>query len=73
LVHRRTTSAVKRNLTADVSDNMAYTVLRGHRHAIAIPNVQASTQDERMIRAVNFATAKMLTVKVHNFLKSKHS
>jgi len=45
LVHRKTTSAVKRNLTADVSDNMAYTVLRGHRHAIAIPNVHASTQD----------------------------
>jgi len=73
LVHRRTTSAVKRDLTADVSDNMAHTVLRGHRCAIAIPNVHASTQDERMFRAVHFATAKTLAVKVHNFLTSKHS
>jgi hypothetical protein len=49
---------------------MAYTVLRGHRCAIVIPNVHTSTQDERMFRAVNFATGKMLTVKVHNFLTS---
>jgi len=39
LVHRRTTTAVQRNPTADVSVYMAYTVLRGHRCAIAIPNV----------------------------------
>ena len=49
MVHRRTTSDVKRNLTADVTDNMAYIVLRGHRCAIAIPNVHASTQDERVV------------------------
>jgi hypothetical protein len=47
--------------------------LRGHRCAIAIPNVHASTQDERMFRAINFATAKILTVKEHNFLTPKHS
>ena len=39
MVHRITTSVVQRNLTADVSDYMAYTVLRGHRCAITIPNV----------------------------------
>ena len=73
MVHRRTTSAVQRNLTADVSDSVAYNVLRRHRCAIAILNVHASTQDKRTFRAVNFAAAKILTVKVHNFLTLKHS
>jgi hypothetical protein len=41
---------------------MANAVLRGHRCIIAILNVHASTQDERMFKAVNFAIAKILTI-----------
>lgn len=67
MVPRRATSAVKRTPTADVSDNMAYTVLREHRCAIATPNVHAQLRmkamTERTYKAVNFVTAKILTVK----------